>query len=117
MQTTLNPTGRIAESHVPLAYIQEMLGLIPFFATVAEADAENAAEFKKAMEAEYGFPLATVDGTVDEQGIFKSKYEEDPELIPLAKMDTPHVTLYQYQYAIVAFVNKDGSPQFVTRMD
>ena len=41
---------------------------------------------------------------------------EDPDLYPLAKIERGDETFYQYQYGLVAIVQKDGS-SFCTRMD
>ena len=70
---------------------------------------------KEALDKQYGFGLfETKGGKVSKDGIFS--YPEDPDLYPIAEIIRGDETFYQYQYGIVAIIQKDGS-SFVTRMD
>ena len=70
---------------------------------------------KEALDLQYGFGMFEMTGgEVTEDGVYK--YPQDPDLYPLIKITRGEETLYQYQYGIVAIVQKDGSA-FVTRMD
>lgn len=70
---------------------------------------------KEALDEQYCCGLFEMTGgVIDSNGVFR--YPEDPELHPLIKIIRGKETFYQYQSAIVAIVQEDGST-FMTRMD
>ena len=71
---------------------------------------------KEALEIQYGFGslIEMNGGTVTDEGTYL--YPDDPPLEPLIKIERGDETYYQYDYAIIAIVQKSGET-FVTRMD
>lgn len=96
---------------LPIAYINESLGLIPMFL----ANREKEETVKEALTLGYGFGelFEMKHGTIHK---YIYKYEDDPDLYPLAKMTSGDTVVLQYKYGIVAILEKDGTT-FVTRMD
>lgn len=92
----------------------EVLGLIPSFINDSDVVGKG---FREALGEQYGFGLyETTGGSISDEGVYS--YPEDPDLQPLALYESPTEKCYQYDYAIIAIVSKDGStPTFVTRMD
>ena len=93
-------------------------GLIPYF--VAEASEEETAKTALAtMNQVYGFGLGDdynmLDhgGKVDHDGRYK--YPGDPELVPLVQFETTYVTVWVYEYGLVAVT--DGQDTIMQRMD
>lgn len=74
----------------------------------------------------YQFPAYTMEGTINEEGIYVSSFQgsdeepADPDLYPLLKMERivngKSEAMYQYQYGIVAFVC-EGADTVIYRMD
>jgi hypothetical protein len=59
-------------------------------------------------------------GTVTEDGTYVSKYPEDSDLYPLARMqltdpEGTNIHVYQYRYGIIAVT--DGTDLRITKMD
>lgn len=112
------------QHHVPKGAnkgrIMEACGIIPMFAAEAYLKgAVTAQEVYDSMVESYGFgDMSSTDwGTVDPTGVYKSSYEEDPDMEPLVELSYPDnpVKVYIYQYAITAVVDKDTT--IITRMD
>lgn len=110
--------------HVPIGATMDRLvqacGIIPAFAAEAYVKGhETAQDVYGAMVEAYGFgDMSSTDwGTVDPTGVYKSTYDEDPDMQPLVELSSPDnpVKVYIYQYAIVAVVDKDTT--IITRMD
>ncbi len=100
-------------SNISNDYILESLGLLPSFAANEQF---KDIPLKEALHAAYGFGLFEMHGgIVSEEGIYK--YPEDPELIPLAKIERDDEYFYQYKYGIVAIKSRDSDKYFVTRLD
>lgn len=92
--------------------IYHILGLLPGWVMNEEFMDKP---LKEALDKQYGFGLYESSGqTITADGVYQ--YPEDPDLYPLIKIQRKDETFYQYQYAMVAIVQKDGST-FVTRMD
>lgn len=92
----------------------DTLGLIPFWVfewnNVDDADMT----LKDYLDKRYGYGLYEMDkSTISSKGVYS--YPDDPDLYPIAKMDTRAGVFYQYDYGIVAIPTEDG--HFVTRMD
>jgi len=72
---------------------------------------------REALASQYGMPMSDFDefgATVAPDGTYKSK--GDPDLSPLIKIVRGTETFYQYEYAIIAIVQEDGST-YISRMD
>jgi len=92
--------------------IYNLLGTLPYW-TINPDYLDKP--LKEALDSQYGFGLFEATGqTITKDGIYQ--YPEDPDLYPLIKIVRHDETFYQYQYAMVAIVQKDGNT-FVTRMD
>lgn len=112
------------EYHIPKGATKVRLvracGIIPAFAAEAYAKGnETAQDVYDAMVERYGFGdmSSTKWGTVDPTGVYKSAYDEDPDMQPLVELRFPEnpVKVYIYQYAIVAVVDEDTT--IISRMD
>ncbi|MCY9864946.1 hypothetical protein OTK49_20740 [Vibrio coralliirubri] len=65
----------------------------------------NAEELLEHLEGCYGFPVGKMDGVIDlKTGVYT--YEGDPDLYPIAQVNTAEATLLLYAYGIVGIVNK-----------
>lgn len=70
---------------------------------------------KDALDKQYGFGLFEDNiARVDEEG--KYIYPGDQDFYPLIKITRNEEILYQYQYGLVAIIDKEGN-SFCTRMD
>jgi hypothetical protein len=101
---------------VPQSRLVEALGIVPSFVAYAavEAPEVTARAVLDAMAEAYGFYMGDMEGgTVDAEGVYQ--YPDDPPLYPLVRWKLDDVTVYMYQYAIVAVQDKDTT--IVTRMD
>jgi hypothetical protein len=100
-------------THVPDEILGDMVGTLPSWAGNPEF---MHLDLHEAMEAQYGFgPLRHFDGSsIAEDGLYS--YPEDPDMHPIFELHRKDEILYIYEYAIVAFVDKNGKA-FVTRMD
>lgn len=86
--------------------LREMCGLVPSW---LKADDEDP--LFRQISKRYGFPVFEMDGEVVE-GIYFSKYDEDPPLHPIAKISVKehdNETVYMYEYGLVAVVGEDGN--------
>ena len=91
----------------------EELGLIPVFINNGNVVKDG---FKTGLQNGYDFPLNEMTGGhITKEG--KYVFRGDPDLYPLAKYATKKEVCYQYDYAIIAIVNKDSGETYVTRMD
>ena len=91
----------------------EELGLIPVFINNGNVVKDG---FKTGLQNGYDLPLNEMTGGhITKEG--KYVFRGDPDLYPLAKYATKKEVCYQYDYAIIAIVNKDSGETFVTRMD
>lgn len=115
MKVSVDPNS--AFTRAPQGRLVEACGIIPdfFIHAIREGADGTAREALKAMNDVYGFPVSPMPGgEVDQYGTYR--FPEDPPLEPLMKLEAPGgVTLYIYQYAIVALV--DPEETIVTRMD
>ena len=113
--THLDPTNH--HEGVPDSRLIEALGIVPSFVAYAavEHTEATARAILDAMAEAYGFYMGDMEGgTVDAEGVYQ--YPDDPPLYPLVrwKLDDD-VTVYMYQFAIVAVQDKDNT--IITRMD
>jgi hypothetical protein len=85
------------------SYLAECTGLIPSFI----ADVEDP--MKEALE-RYGMAFSPFDGAMVEGGVYKSKYKEDPDLMPISFVYCPQADMgiFCYQYGIIAFIDTTG---------
>ncbi len=99
--------------HINSDDIIASLGLIHGWAI----GADEYSNFKDCLLDHYGqfYGGALTGGKVNEEGYYV--YPADPDLIPLVKWEHKDEILYQYQYGIVAVVNKVNNEQWITRMD
>jgi len=108
---TIDPLNKF--NHMSLNEIKETLGMLPFWVV-------NPNHFdlslKEALTLQYGFGglYQSTGQTITKDGVYQ--YPEDPDLYPLIKIERGESTFYQYQYGLIAIVQKDGS-SFCTRMD
>jgi len=105
-------------------HLCEALGVLPYWVNdwisasseAADGGSSYDQDLKAFMEQAYGFPLVEIEGgTVAEDGVYQSKYEDDSPMPPIALIQTPAGKYFQYDYGIVAIPTSDG--HFVTRMD
>jgi len=122
MNVTLDPTGELVENKGhSLARILPALGLIPSFVSFAEdtGPTDSAQMVWDAMVEAYGFGDTSSPewGTITDEGVYVSKYDEDPDLHPMARYDLEgdRVVVYQYHYGIVAVVSTEQT--IIARMD
>ena len=107
---TLNTTHYDA----PKEHLAESLGLLPHW--VVEYNMLGESDLVQYMTERYGFgELYRFGGDVQEDGSYKSNYDEDDDLQYVGKMDTKDGTVYFYPYAITALPTDEG--YFITRMD
>jgi len=102
--------------------LTESLGLLPIWVreynilSVYEPDVAPVKDLVQYMTERYGFgELYRFGGDVQEDGSYKSNYDEDDDLQYVGKMDTKDGTVYFYPYAITALPTDEG--YFITRMD
>ena len=98
----------------PKEHLVESLGLLPHW--VVEYNMLGESDLVQYMTERYGFgELYRFGGDVQEDGSYKSNYDEDDDLQYVGKMDTKDGTVYFYPYAITALPTDEG--YFITRMD
>ena len=98
----------------PKEHLAESLGLLPHW--VVEYNMLGESDLVQYMTERYGFgELYRFGGDVQEDGSYKSNYDEDDDLQYVGKMDTKDGTVYFYPYAITALPTDEG--YFITRMD
>ena len=98
----------------PKEHLVEPLGLLPHW--VVEYNMLGESDLVQYMTERYGFgELYRFGGDVQEDGSYKSNYDEDDDLQYVGKMDTKDGTVYFYPYAITALPTDEG--YFITRMD
>lgn len=98
----------------PKEHLVESLGLLPHW--VVEYNLLGESDLVQYMTERYGFgELYRFGGDVQEDGSYKSNYDEDDDLQYVGKMDTKDGTVYFYPYAITALPTDEG--YFITRMD
>ena len=99
----------------------EATGLIPYF--VAEAalteGTDTAQEAFNVMNEAYGFGLGDYNmlsdkGEVDSEGLYS--YPEDPDLAPMVQFKWDDMTVWVYQYGLVAVRDGEGNT-IMQRMD
>ena len=107
---TLNTTHYDA----PKEHLVESLGLLPHW--VVEYNMLGESDLVQYMTERYGFgELYRFGGDVQEDGSYKSNYDEDEDLQYVGKMDTKDGTVHFYPYAITSLPTDEG--YFITRMD
>lgn len=104
--------------HVYVIYESEVLqacGPVPEW--VLNGEYENMT-ILEALREQYGFPITHWDKfIVSEEGVLSStEYPNDPHYNPLIKIERNGETFYQYQHAMFAIVQEDGST-YVSRID
>ena len=98
----------------PKEHLVESLGLLPHW--VVEYNMLGESDLVQYMTERYGFgELYRFGGDVQEDGSYKSNYDEEDDLQYVGKMDTKDGTVYFYPYAITALPTDEG--YFITRMD
>ena len=108
-------------------HLREMMGIIPDFyqAAVVHTDRNGTIEeFARIMDECYGwggFGDSVFSGTVSEDGLYTSEYDEDEDLYPLARLtmatdSEADVECYIYEYGIVALTDAWGESK-VARFD
>lgn len=106
----VDPLGHY--SKIPSRKIAFSCGILPVW--VIKPEYINL-PLLKTLKLQYHFPIHELDGaTVADDGIFK--YPNDPDQYPLIKIQRGKETFYQYEHAMIAIVQEDGS-SYVTRMD
>lgn len=121
VKATLDPTGvLVKDKGASLERIGQAQGLIPEFVLYAvQRGAESAQEVWDAMVEAYGFGDFSGPewGTIDAEGVYHSKYDEDPDLHPLVRYDLQgdRVSVYLYNYGIVSVVSTEQT--IIGRMD
>lgn len=67
-----------------------------------------ADELFEYLEGCYGFPTGEMDGTIDlKTGVYS--YNGDPDLYPIAQVNTTEATVLVYAYGIVGIIDKNIS--------
>lgn len=99
-----------------LQWCKEACGLIPYWITDWQWS-ESEEPLKTFLGEAYGFGLYEMSGHVDALGDYVSPYEEDEDLEPYMRANTPEGTLWQYPYGIVAIPLGPDGGHYITRMD
>ena len=103
--------------NVPVEQLTEMLGILPYWVGDYDMHGLETETLKDFMEKMYDFGgLYKFDGEVLATGNYKSKYEDDPVMPWVGKMQCCWGTVYFYESAILALPMPDGV-HFITRMD
>jgi len=108
-------------------HLREMMGIIPDFYQSAVINTNHNGtieEFAQVMDECYGwggFDGSVFSGTVSEDGLYTSEYDEDEDLYPLARLtmtadSEADVECYIYEYGIVALTDAWGGSK-VARFD
>jgi hypothetical protein len=94
--------------------IAETCGILPYWIINETNEKLTMLEI---FNEQYSFGVHEMTGgTINtETGVYS--YPEDPDLIPLIKLEKQGETMYQYHYGIVAIVNDTTDETFVTRLD
>lgn len=109
-EMTIDPLRQFSD--ISECKISQSLGILPHY--VMNEDYFHK-DLKAALKEQYKFGMFELTGgKIDDKGIFE--YPGDPELFPLIKIVRGDEIYYQYEHAIVAIVQKDGST-FITRLD
>ena len=96
--------------------LQEMLGILPYWVREYNLLGEGM-DIVGFMTERYGFgSLYEFGGEVLATGNYKSKYDDDPVMPWVGKMQCCGSTVYFYESAILALPMPDGT-HFITRMD
>lgn len=98
--------------------IQELAGLLPVFITQAAHNADTTPDtMEAATVAEYGYPLPPMEGgTFSPDGAYH--YPDDPALYPIMILTAQTVTIYIYEYGMIAFSKpNESTPATLYRMD
>lgn len=113
MKTSATLDPQAAYTHIGNSELIESLGPLPLWVLNPEF---FPLSLREALETQYGFgSLIPIEGgTVTSD--FTFIYPGDPPLLPLIVIQRGDETFIQYQYAIVALLEKSGSV-FVSRMD
>ena len=113
----VDPTGHFGEKGATLQRLKEAAGVLPVWAAAALAeDTPTAKKVYDALVSFYPFYFGPMeDVTVDAEGLWVSAYPEDPDLYPITKQSRGGVSVYTYQYSLVAVT--DGKETYATRMD
>lgn len=108
---SVDPTNNFLRT--PNEDLLEACGFIPHWVVSPEF---QELPLQEALEIQYGFgSLIEMTGSkINENGVMS--YPGDPDLYPLIRINRGDEIFYQYQYGIVAFINKDKDV-FITRMD
>jgi len=110
IKITIDPLSKY--NHLSQEEIFDTLGALPHWAINPDY---LDVPLKEALDKQYNFGLYESSGqTITKEGIYQ--YPEDPDLYPLIKIQRKDEIFYQYRYAIIAIVQKDGS-WFASRMD
>ena len=112
MKLTINTK---AFPDVPKEHLQEMLGILPYWVREYNFLGEGM-DIVNFMTERYGFgELFEFTGyELLDDGTYR--YQDDPDLPYIGKMNTPNGNVYFYQYAMIALPLPNGE-HFVTRMD
>lgn len=123
LQKIHNPTKDDNLSNTPYAHLAEACGIIPDFFCEAcirveklSLDAIAAGMDNLYQFGGFSYPL---DGTVDESGIYKSKYDDAPALPPLGRFifDGSQFECYVYEYGITAIRDTVTGQTKIARFD
>lgn len=102
---------------VPVERLKEMLGILPYWVADYDMFGRETQTLKDFMEVAYGFGgLYEFGGEVLANGDYQSKYDDDPVMPWVGKMQCCWGTVYFYESAILALPMPDGT-HFITRMD
>jgi len=105
-----DPTNKFTE--VTDAMLYEACGILPTWVMAKEYAHKPLLE---ALKEQYQFPMFESEkATITEDGVFQ--YPGDPDQHPLIKIQRGKETFYQYEHAMIAIVQEDGS-SYVSRMD
>ena len=109
----IDPTGHFKNADP--AIIKDACGVLPMWAAAALSKEDlSAAQVYDTMVSMYPFYMGPMEGaTISPEGVWE--YPEDPPLYPLSKQSRGGVSVYIYQYSLVAVT--DGEETYMTRMD
>ncbi len=110
----INPTSMLNDALLDPITLENLVGFIPTW--LQNIDEEE--DLVDGLTGAYGFgELYRMEGTIMDNGTYKSSYKGDPDLYPIVQINRKHEIVYIYSYGIVSIVYKDDRSAFITRMD
>lgn len=109
----INPTGHY--DTVPAKHLIEKAGVLPMWLLQGLEAGEDA---QTALMSRYAIATPPmIGGTVQDNGVYTYRGDDDLHPMAVVEADTPNETIYFYEYAMVSIVNVDTGKTLTYRMD